>query len=62
MTRQMPWRALLWPAVIVALFAAYALMSGGLGILFGWAAVLTAGWRGSKLFVTPAGGMREHHQ
>lgn len=58
----MHWRAFFWPAAIVALFAAYALIPSDIGILFGWAAVLTAGWRGSKLFATPAGGMREHHQ
>jgi hypothetical protein len=58
----MHWRALFWPVAIVALFAAYALIPSALGILFGWLGVLTAGWRASKLFATPAGGMREHHQ
>ena len=55
-------RALLWPVAILALFGAYALIPGTLGLLCGWAAVMTAGWRGSKLFSTPAGGMRDHRQ
>ena len=58
----MHWRALLWPAAIVVLLAAFALIPGWTGILFGWAAVLLTGWRGSKLFATPAGGMRNYHQ
>ncbi len=58
----MPWRALFWSAAIVALFAAFALIPSDIGILFGWAAVLLTGWRGSKLFSTPAGGMRNYHQ
>lgn len=58
----MPWRALLWPGAIIALFAAYALIPGVLGLVSGWAAVMTAGWRGSRLFSTPAGGMRDHRQ
>jgi hypothetical protein len=58
----MPLRALLWPGAIIALFAAYALIPGMPGMVFGWAAVMTAAWRGSKLFSTPAGGMRDHRQ
>jgi hypothetical protein len=54
--------ALLWPVAIIGLFAAYALIPGMLGMVFGWAAVMTAAWRGSKLFSTPAGGMRDHRQ
>lgn len=58
----MPWRALFWPAAIVALLAAFALIPSDIGMLFGWAAVLLFGWRGAKLFSTPAGGMRNYHQ
>ena len=62
MTVEMHWRALLWPGAIIALFAAYTLIPGTLGLLCGWTAVMTTGWRGSKLFSTPAGGMRDHRQ
>ncbi len=58
----MPRRALLWPVAIIGFLAAYALIPGMLGVVFGWAAVMTAAWRGSKLFSSPAGGMRDHRQ
>lgn len=37
MTAEMHRRALLWPVAILALFAAYALIPGILGLVFGWA-------------------------
>lgn len=57
-----PWQALRWPAVVLALFVASLLTSGWVGVAFVYAALFVACWRGARLLGPHAGTMKDYSQ
>ena len=56
------WRALRWPALMVALFLAGLLTAGWPSVGLIYATLVVACWRGSRLLAPHLVGMREHSQ
>jgi hypothetical protein len=57
-----PWGALRWPAVVVALFAAGLLTAGWASVVLLYAVLIITCWRGSRPLLPRAGTMRDHVQ
>jgi hypothetical protein len=57
-----PWRALGWSAVVVALFVAGLLTAGWPSVGLVYAALIVTCWRGSRPILPRVGTMRDHVQ
>jgi hypothetical protein len=57
-----PWRALAWTALVVALFVAGLLTAGWPSVGLVYAALLVSFWRGSRMLTPHAGTMRDYSQ
>lgn len=59
--RGVPWRALLWPALIVGMFVAGIVVSGWAGVALVYGAAFCGAWRATKA-IPDLRGLKDHRQ